>query len=233
MRLRPGVAGVLLRNGAVAAKITGYEARGRSEMPGEDAEQMGVILAAAAPRREGVGRARRRLRRVRIESDVRRKMGHQRVHQSEPVVARSARANAFGVFGHLGIDRRQRCRSQIKLRRKALGGARQHAGRIEGLDLALDMNGEPLQRPRRVERVDDVAESVLALAQARVRVDFGAPPRDMLGAAVARRQPQGLDDVARRPRVAAGGGVRDRDAHENRVRPDTVPESPRRACCCR
>ena len=116
-------------------------------------------------------------------------------------------------FADRGVRHGQRGFPQEQARRKPLDRAAHDALGIAGLDLALDVDRQFVERAVGGEGVGDVAERVFMLIEPAIGRNVDAPACDVLAIMVARREAQNLDHAAGRRVVAIGGRMRNADMH--------------------
>ncbi len=173
---------------------------------------MGVVLADAAPEREGLARGRGRMGRLGVVHDIAVQPLEERVQNGERVIPGLVTKRP-GIIGNRGIRRRQRRLAQKQRRRKALDRTADEALGVLGLDLALHQHRELGERAGRRERVSEIAERVLVAVEPALLRQVDAPVGDILAIMVARGQAEHLNDARRRALVAVSSLVGDPNTH--------------------
>jgi hypothetical protein len=190
-------------------------------MPRGRDEDVAEILADAPAHREGLGGGGRRVGRLGVEDNL----PVQGVE--EPVQAcQGIRVEIADGVAREGADLRvgggEGRFAQVERVREALDGPADHPMRLGRLDLAGHPDRHLLDRVVGREGVDEIAEAVLARAQAPVDRRLDAPGAHMLTVVVARPQAQDLDELPDRTFVGVVRVVHDADAHGAQLSPARI-----------
>src|SRR5262245_52137573 len=175
---------------------------------------MGDVLTDASPEPDGFRGGGGGVGRIGVEGDFAIERSQQRMQQREIVATR------IGAGGCREIDDRrvglgQRCLAQKKLRRKAFEGTFDEAVGVLGVDFAIDLDAQFVERSLGRERMSDVAKRILMMMQTTIFGQIDPPGQDMLSFMVAWRQAQQLRHAGRRRVVGVGSCVGNLNAHDN------------------
>src|SRR5262249_18422234 len=168
----------------------------------------------ASPELEGFRGGGGGVGRVSVEGDFAIERSDERMQQREIVATR------IGAGGRREIDDRrvrlgQRGLAQKKLRWKAPDGACNEAIGVVGIDFAIDLDAQFVERPLGRERMNDVAKRIFMLMQKTIFRQVDPPRQDMLPFMVAWRQAQQLRHAGRRRVIGVGRCVGNVNAHDN------------------
>src|SRR5690349_13443192 len=142
--------------------------------------------------------------------------------QEQPLVEMVEHRTRVAVMLAQSVDERlervpglgQGCRAEEDLGRKVERDLADDSRAVLGQHPAGDPDLEPAGRPVHVEHVDDVAEAVAMLAQARVAVDVDPPVEHILADEAVRSDSQQLDQPSRGLGVMIGRRIADLELHQ-------------------
>ena len=206
--LGPGMGGLVHGRARRRPEIARDIARRHPPQPRKRDQRLRVILANPLALRERLGRGRVRMRRARAIGDRARHRGRERMGKIEPRPRRGG-----GKRGKARIRARRGRLGQIGGGRDRLAVAPQHPGVVLGLDRALHMDVDALNRALDRPALDPVASPAGERPAPRAARDGDLPVDHALAVVARGHEAQRLHHEAHRAVVEIGGEVIDAEPH--------------------